>query len=73
MKRPGKNYSFTKAQKLKWPVWEAFGIGIWILRPQAKLNTTSCSRAQLARLWKASWGRVPDIDALLDELDREGW
>ena len=23
--------------------------------------------------WKASWGQVPDIDALLDELDREGW
>ncbi len=23
--------------------------------------------------WKASWGKTPDIDALLDELDREGW
>ena len=26
-----KRYSFTRDQKRKWPVWEAYGIGIWIL------------------------------------------
>jgi hypothetical protein len=55
-------------------VWEAFGIGIWIL--------TAATQAEYDKLfappnwcdyWKASWGQVPDIDALLDELDREGW
>jgi len=74
VKRPGKNYSFTKAQKLKWPVWDTFGIGIWIL--------TAANQAEYDKLfappnwrayWKASWGKTPDIDALLDELDREGW
>lgn len=69
VKRPGKNYSFTKAQKLKWPVWESFGIGIWIL--------TAANQEQYDKLfappnwrefWKASWGDLPDIDALLDEL-----
>ena len=74
VKRPGKNYTFTKAQKLKWPVWEAFGVGIWIL--------TAASQEEYDKLfappnwrdyWKASWGKTPDIDALLDELDREGW
>ena len=74
VKRPGKNYSFTKAQKLKWPVWEAFGIGIWILTAATqeeydKLFAPPNWRAY----WKESWGQVPDIDALLDELDREGW
>ncbi len=24
-------YSFTKAQKIKWPLWEQHGCGIWIL------------------------------------------
>jgi hypothetical protein len=24
-------YEFTKHQKVKWPKWERFGVGIWIL------------------------------------------
>ena len=52
----------------------AFGIGIWIL--------TAATQEEYDKLfgppnwrafWKESWGEVPDIDALLDELDREGW
>jgi hypothetical protein len=30
VKRPAK-YSLTKAQRLKWPIWEQYNIGIWIL------------------------------------------
>lgn len=69
-KSPDK-YTFTKAQKIKWPIWDACGIGIWIL--------TAANQAEYDRLfqppnwrdyWKASWGNVPDIDTLLDELDR---
>jgi hypothetical protein len=72
VKRPGKNYSFTKAQKLKWPQWESFRVGIWIL--------TAANQEAYDKLfgppnwrdyWKKSWGEIPDIDALLDELDRE--
>ena len=69
-----KKYTFTKAQRQKWPLWAAKGTGIWIL--------TAASQEEYDKLfappnwrayWKASWGQVPDIDALLDELDREGW
>lgn len=68
-------YSFTKAQKRKWPIWESFGVGIWIL--------TAATDEEYRKLlgppnwrsyWKKSWGEVPtqaDIDRMLDELERE--
>lgn len=76
VKRPGNDYSFTKAQRRKWPLWEKAGIGIWIL--------TAATQDEYDRLfqspnwksyWKKSWSRVPtqaDIDRMLDELEREG-
>jgi hypothetical protein len=74
VKRPGKDYSFTKAQKRKWPVWEAFGIGIWILTGVDQENYDRLFKAPNWRdYWKESWGQVPDVHALLDELDRTGW
>lgn len=30
VKNPGR-YEFTKHQKVKWPKWERFGVGIWII------------------------------------------
>jgi len=30
VKNPGK-YEFTKHQKVKWPLWDKFGCGIWIM------------------------------------------
>lgn len=72
VKRPGKDYSFTKAQKRKWPVWESFGIGIWILTGADQENYDRLFAPPNWRdYWKASWGQIPDVDALLDELDRE--
>lgn len=71
-----KRYCFTRAQKQKWPLWESFRIGIWIL--------TAATQEEYDKLfalpnwrsyWKASWGPVPttaDIDRMLDELVREG-
>ncbi|MEN6367659.1 MAG: hypothetical protein ABFC88_12665 [Thermoguttaceae bacterium] len=70
-----KKYSFTKAQRIKWPLWEEMGVPIWIL--------TAATQEEYDKLigppnwrhyWKASWGNIPtlaDIDAMLDELDRE--
>lgn len=72
VKRPGKGYSFTKAQKFKWPVWESFGVGIWILTGADQENYDRLFKPPNWRdYWKPSWGEIPDIDALLDELDRE--
>lgn len=71
VKAPGR-YSFTKAQKIKWPIWSEFNIGIWIL--------TGATEAQYDRLfakpnwkdyWKPSWGNIPtlaDIDLLMADI-----
>jgi hypothetical protein len=67
-----KQYSFTKAQKRKWPQWDAKGVGIWILTAATQEEYDKLFKKANWRLfWKESWGIIPDIDALLDELDRE--
>ena len=69
-----KDYTFTKAQRLKWPIWDHFGIGIWIL--------TAATQAEYDKLfalpnwkeyWKDSWKppTIEDINCMLDELDKE--
>lgn len=55
VKRP-KGYTLTRAQKLKWPIWESFGVGIWIL--------TAASQSEYQLLfrppnWRAFFGSVP--------------
>jgi len=67
-----KNYAFTKAQKRKWPEWEQKGVGIWILTAATQEEYDKLFRPPNWRqYWKASWGELPDVDALLDELVRE--
>lgn len=70
-----KHYSFTKAQKIKWPLWEAKGTPIWILTAATQEEYDKLFGAPNWRdYWKPSWGSIPtlaEIDALLDELDRE--
>jgi hypothetical protein len=69
-----KQYSFTKAQRLKWPLWDHFGIGIWIL--------TAATQEEYDKLfglpnwkdyWRDSWKMptIEDIDLMLDEIDDE--
>jgi len=66
-----KRYTFTKAQRHKWPKWEAAGVGIWIL--------TAATQAEYDKLfkppnwrsyWKASWKSPTqvDIDKMLGEM-----
>ena len=76
-------YSFTKAQKRKWPIWEKYGIGIWILGARDRYV---CTKEHMLKehneillggppnwrnYWKSSWDVKPDIDKLLDELDQQ--
>jgi hypothetical protein len=68
-------YSFTSAQRIKWPEWSGKGVGIWIL--------TAATEDQYAKLfqppnwldfWKPSWGIpgiLPDIEKLLREIDND--
>jgi hypothetical protein len=71
VKQP-KHYSFTKAQKRKWPEWERAGIGIWILTAATQEEYDKLfGPPNWRQYWKPSWGDLPDVDALLDELVRE--
>jgi hypothetical protein len=65
------HYSFTKAQKIKWPLWETYNLGIWIL--------TAATQAEYDKLFappnwrsfvKKNW-KLPtqaEIDELLDDV-----
>lgn len=72
-------YSFTKAQKIVWPLWESFNIGIWIIGAK---DSKSCTKehmlAEFPKLmqppnwrdyWKPQWDEKPDIDKLLEDVD----
>jgi hypothetical protein len=70
-KNPGQ-YSFTRDQKRKWPVWDSFGVGIWILTAanQDEYNKLFAP-PNWKEYWKDSWGKIPtleDIDRMLDEI-----
>lgn len=70
VKQP-KNYTFTREQKLKWPLWDSFGAGIWILTAATQAEYDKLFRPPNWRdFWKSSWVQ-PDIEALLDALDDE--
>lgn len=63
-------YSFTKAQKLKWPIWESFGVGIWILTGSDQANYNKLFQPPNWRdYWKSSWGEIPNIDELIEEMN----
>ncbi len=62
-------YSFTRDQKLKWPKWERYGIGIWILTGADQENYDKLFAFPNWRdYWKSSWGELPDIDLLLEQI-----
>lgn len=73
VKRPDK-YTFTKAQRRKWPEWEEAGIPIYIL--------TAATQEQYDLLfkppnWREFWKRSfqaptrSDVDEIIDELALE--
>lgn len=72
------NYTFTSAQREKWPKWEKAGIGIWILGAD---SPEPCTRDHMLvehkllfkepnwrKFWKKSWD-PPDIDSMLEDLN----
>lgn len=64
------SYQYTKAQCQKWPIWDSFGIGIWIIvganqEEYDKLFATPNWRDY----WKESYDKyLLDVDVLLEEL-----
>jgi hypothetical protein len=64
-------YTFTKAQRIKWPKWERFGLGIYILTGADQANYDKLFAPPNWRdYWKPQW-ELPDVDALLDEMGQE--
>jgi len=67
-----KRYTFTKAQRRKWPYWDSMGIGIWILTAATQEEYDKLfAPPNWRNYWKESW-TLPtqeDIDTMLDDLD----
>ena len=62
-------YSFTQAQKLKWPIWEKYGVGIWILTAADEDEYSKLMKPPNWReFWKPQWNDTPDINKLLDDV-----
>jgi hypothetical protein len=63
--------SFTRAQKIKWPEWESFGVQIWILTAATQTEYDKLFALPNWRSYvKKSWN-IPtqaDIDRLMDEV-----
>jgi hypothetical protein len=61
--------TFTRAQKQKWPQWERFGLGIWILTAADQSAYDKLFQPPNWReYWRPSWGELPGIDAMLAQL-----
>ena len=65
-------YSFTKAQKIKWPTLEKFGAGIWILtaanqEQYDKLFAPPNWRSYIKKTWKIP--TQAEIDTTLEAID----
>jgi len=70
VKVEGKN-TLTKAQRFKWPAWESFGLGVWILTGADQENYDKLFKPPNFRdYWKDSYD-PPDIDSILDEYFSE--
>lgn len=63
------SYTFTRAQRAKWPVWERNGVGIWILTaPTNKEYDKLFAPPNMRKYWKSTWDEEPTVDDLVDEL-----
>lgn len=70
VKRP-KEFSLTRRQRVKWPVWGRFGCGIWILSAADQQQYDLLFGPPNWRAyWKPRYGEIPDVDALLAEMDK---
>ena len=73
VKRPNDD-SFTKSQRQRFPVWEAAGIGIWILTAATQDQYDLLFKPPNWRdFWKPSFAlpTKAEADAMFDELARE--
>ncbi len=60
-------YSFTKAQKQKWPLWERHQLGVWILTGANQENYDRLfAPPNMRDYWKKSWDI--DVEGMINDL-----
>jgi hypothetical protein len=66
-------YEFTKAQIQTWPIWDQYGIGIWIITGATEEEYDKLFKPPNWRLfWKPRYDEyLMDVDVLLDELTKQ--
>jgi hypothetical protein len=67
-----KSYSFTKAQKIKWPHWESHGLGVWILTGADQENYDKLfGPPNWLEYWKDKWALPTneEIEQLLGDIE----
>jgi hypothetical protein len=69
-----KSYEFTPAQILEWPLWEAEGVGIWIItaasQEQYDLLFTRLPLGNWRDYWKPKYDHTP-TEELIDALAKK--
>lgn len=64
------SYTFTKAQRRKWPIWEKHNVGIWILvAPTDEEYDKLFKPPNWRDYWKPAWDLEPTVDEILDEFN----
>ena len=66
-----KQYTFTRAQRFKWPLWTRAGIGIWIMvaatqEEYDKLFQPPNWQSYIKKSWKMP--TLEEIDKMLEEM-----
>lgn len=63
-------YEFTRQQRIKWPIWETYGLGIWIITSATDEEYRKLFKPPNMRdYWKDKYSEEPTIDELLEELN----
>lgn len=65
------SYEYTKAQRVKWPIWEAAGIGIWIIVAATDEEYDKLfKKPNMRYYWKEKYN--VNVDQLLKDMDAWG-
>ena len=73
LKNPGR-YELTKAQRKKWPIWERFGVGIWIIVAADEEEYDKLFRPpNWRRYWKAKYDEeIEELKEAMENLFDKG-
>ncbi len=64
-------YTFTRAQRIKFPILDSFGMGIWIITGATDEEYDKLFGSPNWRdYWKPQWGAI-NVDELLKQIETE--